>query len=83
MLNLFPLRDFEFKLNEATPEIWEQLKNKTEIRSSLVTVKTTKPFIGQVEKDKFKVITSTIALGALCIFEGEFNGLHGSIVLTP
>jgi len=78
-MKLFPWKKYEVKLVKENPDIWNKLKNETQISNSLVTVITKKAFIGKVGNGNFRIISSVIGKGAFCVFEGKFDGETGSI----
>jgi hypothetical protein len=77
----FPSKIFCAKLSVNDPSVWTHLQECTELRDSLVTVRTDKTFIGQVRPGQFNLISSRIGLGAFCTLEGRFTSsdLSGTI----
>ncbi|MOA24251.1 hypothetical protein D3C78_1449240 [compost metagenome] len=52
---------------------------RTEISESLVSKRTEKSFIGAISENEFRVITSEIGIGALCVLSGNVNNQIGQI----
>ncbi len=77
MFRLFPERNYSARLAPNEPAAWERLRTNTELRDTLITVRTSKAFIGQVRPGTFKLISSEIGRGAICTMEGQF-GQDGS-----
>jgi len=57
----------------------EELKRNTDITDSLFSARTIKEFRGQVDESEFKIISSEIGRGAVCVFTGKFEGTRGLI----
>lgn len=57
----------------------ENLKLNTENTDSLTSDWTEKAFRGQVDDHGFKLISSEIGRGAVCVLIGDFNGKSGEI----
>ena len=67
---------FELKSRLTPSEINQRLTNRTLIKKVLGTQPTDKDFIGQIEKDTFRVIDATffpIPYGGACIINGVIN----------
>ena len=56
-----------------------ELKRNTDITNSLISNWTKKEFRGQVNEQGFKIISSEIGRGAVCVFIGKFKGINGLI----
>lgn len=78
MIRLFPSKTYSVRLVANDSSVWVRLREDTELQDSLVTVLTSKTFIGQIRPGQFKLISSRIGRGAFCTFEGMFNALDGS-----
>ncbi len=78
MISLFPSKTFNVRLSSNDPSAWTRLRESTELRDSLVSVRTSKTFIGQVRASYFKLISSRIGHGAFCTLEGKFTTSGGS-----
>lgn len=57
----------------------DELRRNTKLTGTLVSLSTDKEFIGQVNDSGFKIISSEIGRGAVCIFIGEFQGSLGTL----
>lgn len=72
--NIFPNETSKFKSEFELEEIKEILKENTFNGSLSSTAHTTeKMFIGSIEEDKFKIISSSNSTSMFCVFEGQFN----------
>jgi len=78
-MKLFPSKTFNVELRENHSIVIARLERKTDITDSLVSARTDKEFRGQVKRNKFKLISSEIGYGALCILIGQFDGKLGKI----
>ena len=67
------------KLSDDRATTLNELKRHTNLTDKLVSVYTDKEFIGQVDDCGFKIISSEIGRGAVCIFIGEFQDAIGTI----
>lgn len=57
----------------------DALRSNTELTDRLVSNYTHKEFIGQVDDSGFKIISSEIGRGAVCVFVGHFQDSTGEI----
>ncbi|KAA1239368.1 hypothetical protein [Aquimarina sp. RZ0] len=78
-MKLFPKRNFIAELSGSSSEAMAELKRNTDITDSLVSDWTKKAFRGQVNKSEFKIISSEIGRGAVCVLNGKFEGKIGEI----
>lgn len=78
MIRVFPTRTFAARLVSNDPSAWTRLRENTDLRDSLISVRTNKTFIGQVRTGYFKLISSHIGRGAFCTLEGRFTAADGS-----
>ncbi len=78
-MNLFPIKVFSVELKEDAQSALAELRRNTEITNNLVSTWTDKAFRGQVGDKKFKVISSEVGRGAICVFNGVFEGNKGII----
>lgn len=78
MIRFFPAKTYSARLSSTEPAAWERLRQHTELREVLSSVRTSKTFIGRVRPGHFKLITSTIGRGAFCTMEGDFQAADGS-----
>lgn len=68
-MKLFPSNDLNILISGETDDFFKRLESLTEKSSKLITIETQKPFIGQVNDKGFKIISSTVGVGALAVFE--------------
>lgn len=80
-MNLFPTRVYTIELIEDSSIALNQIRQNTKLVDSFVSEITDKAFIGQVQENTFKVISSAKGYGAFCIITGEFQGKEGLIKL--
>ncbi|NOU59612.1 hypothetical protein [Marinifilum caeruleilacunae] len=78
-MKLFPTKYFKAELRSDYSISMENLISNTDITESLTSDWTKKAFRGQVNEKGFKIISSRIGLGAICILTGKFNGNIGEI----
>jgi len=72
-MKLFPKKDFIAELNENSSIAMTELKRNTDITNSLVSDWTKKAFRGEVSENGFKIISSEIGRGAVCVLIGKFD----------
>ena len=70
---LFPTYDYKFNLLDNENDSIERLGRKTEHSDKLVSKMTDKSFIGKVENNKFKIITSEVGRGAVWVMDGSIS----------
>ncbi|MBU2996428.1 hypothetical protein KO500_08275 [Cellulophaga baltica] len=78
-MKLFPKRNFTAELSEINSIAMGELKRNTDITDSLISDWTKKAFRGQVNENGFKIISSEIGHGAICVLNGKFDGKTGEI----
>ena len=78
-MKLFPAKNFKVELISDYSISMENLKSNTDITDSLTSDWTKKAFRGQVNENGFKIISSEIGRGAVCVFIGKFNKNTGEI----
>ena len=78
MIRVFPSKTFTARLVSNDPSAWTRLRENTELRDSLISVRTNKTFVGQVSTGYFKLISSRIGRGAFCMLEGRFAAPDGT-----
>lgn len=78
-MKLFPTKSFQVELTNDCSISIENLKSNTDLTDSLTSSPTNKAFRGQITDRRFKVISSEIGRGALCVLTGEFDGKTGQI----
>ena len=72
-MKIFPSKDLKFKLLDSKEESIERLKRRTEISEKLTSSITDKSFRGILKDDEFKIISSEIGKGALCVMTGKID----------
>ena len=78
-MKMFPTKKFTAELTENSAVAMAELKRNTDITDTLVSDYTKKEFRGQVNENEFKVISSEIGRGAICVLNGKFDGKTGEI----
>lgn len=78
-MKLFPVRYLYVELEENYSRVCELLKQETDTTVNLATTWTNKKFRGNVTEQGFKLISSEIGRGAVCIFLGNFQNNSGTI----
>lgn len=73
MLQIFPNKELSFTLSQTPEKSISLLKSRTLLKNSLVSVKTDKTFIGSIDNNTFKLISSKIGTGAFCVLEGSIT----------
>lgn len=80
-MEIFPIKNYRFKLIDSKIETIERLKRRTEFSENLSSTFTDKSFRGIISNDEFKIISSTIGQGALWVISGKINNEEGEIKL--
>jgi hypothetical protein len=78
-MNIFPIKKKDFKLIGNQPETISRLERRTKNSQRLTSQYTDKSFIGNVDGNKFKIISSSIGKGAFCVMKGEINSKNGHV----
>jgi hypothetical protein len=78
-MKLFPDKRITVELRNDRAATLNELKRNTKLSDKLVSDYTNKQFIGQVDDSGFKIISSEIGRGAVCVFIGEFQDSLGEI----
>ena len=78
-MKLFPTKNFMAELRSDYSISMQNLKSSTDITDSLTSDWTKKEFRGQVNEKGFKLISSEIGRGAVCVLIGKFDGKTGEI----
>lgn len=78
-MKIFPTNNYEFELINESSDALSELEKNTLITDSLVSEWTKKAFIGQVNKNGFKVISSKSGRGAFCVLEGKLESKKGTL----
>ena len=74
-MNFFPTKKYTFSLIDTDDKSIERLKRRTYNSDSLISKTTDKSFIGIINVNDFKVISSERGIGAFCILDGEIKKL--------
>jgi hypothetical protein len=72
-MEIFPKKEFKFKILDSNKETIERLKRRTEHSEKMTSNFTDKSFRGIVDGDEFKIISSEIGKGALCVMIGKID----------
>jgi len=78
-MKLFPTKCYAAELREDYRIAMLELTQNTDKTNSLVSDWTKKSFRGQVNEKGFKLISSEIGRGAVCVLIGDFKGKNGRI----
>ncbi len=78
-MKLFPTRHLNLELEHEYSRSYELLKQETDPTENLVSSSTNKKFRGIVTEQGFKLISSEIGRGAICVFIGNFNKNSGTL----
>lgn len=78
-MKIFPRNNYEFELTKESSDALSQLEKNTLITESLVSEWTKKVFIGQVNNNRFKIISSKPGYGAFCVLEGNLESKKGTL----
>ena len=78
-MKIYSSSSYNLKLIDGDNESLERLVRRTEISESLVSKRTEKSFIGTILGNEFRIITSEIGIGALCVLSGNVNNQIGQI----
>jgi hypothetical protein len=78
-MKLFPHKKITVELQHDTLTTLSDLRRHTKLTETLVSSYTDKDFIGQVNDRGFKIISSEIGRGAVCVFLGDFQHSSGTI----
>ena len=76
-MKIFPTNTYEFELTKESSYALSELEENTLITKSIVSEWTDKKFIGQVNENGFKIISSKSGRGAFCILEGNLKSKKG------
>jgi hypothetical protein len=64
---------YNFESDLRLSELNEKLSSRTLAKDFLIMEKTNKDFIGQVQGNKFSIISSWFPLGSACVIKGEIK----------
>ena len=80
-MKYFPSNFYEFGLIDDQDKTIERLKRRTLISNNLFSQTTEKSFIGKVNENRFKIISSDIGKGAFCSLNGKLNNKSGEVLV--
>lgn len=80
-MKLFPSSAYTFKLYGDEKEAIDRLKRRTEPSESLSSQRTEKSFLGKINGNSFKIISSEIGRGAFCVLSGKIENNVGTLKL--
>lgn len=72
-MKIFPTSHYTFKLYGDKKESIERLKRRTEPSESFSSQRTEKSFLGKIDGNSFKIISSEIGRGAFCVMSGKIE----------
>lgn len=78
-MELFPKKELKFKLLDSKEETIERLERRTEFSEKMTSNFTDKSFRGIVKDGEFKIISSEIGKGALCVMTGKIDNENGYV----
>jgi hypothetical protein len=78
-MKLFPSKNIVVELRDDRTTTLNELRRITKLSEKLVSTHTSKEFIGQVHDGGFKIISSEVGRGAVCVFIGEFQDSIGNV----
>lgn len=81
-MKIFPTKELQFKLIDSQEKALDRLKRRTEKSRNLTSDYTDKSFRGIINGNSFKIISSSIGKGALCVLTGTINTESGSLTVT-
>ena len=78
-MKLFPNKNIVVELRNDRATTLNELRRNTKLTDTLISDYTDKGFIGKVDDSEFKIISSGIGHGAVCVFIGELQDSLGTI----
>ncbi|AXB57295.1 hypothetical protein [Flavobacterium fluviale] len=78
-MKILPTSNYNFKILGEPTESLERLKRRTQISENLISKMTDKSFIGTINNNKFRIISSEIGKGSFCVLNGEITNKHGIV----
>jgi hypothetical protein len=78
-MKLFPSKNIVVELRDDRTTTLSELRRNTKLCEKLVSAHTSKEFIGQVDDCGFKIISSEIGRGGVCVFIGELQASTGNV----
>ena len=78
-MKLFPNKNYTIELRDDRKVTLDKLRRITELKDNIVSSHTDKEFIGQISDSGFKIISSEIGRGSICVFIGELQDSFGNL----
>jgi len=78
-MKIFPTKELAFKLNGKQSETLNRLERRTEKSEELKSKFTDKSFIGKINGNDFKIISSAYGKGALSVMSGKIDSEKGHV----
>jgi len=78
-MKLFPDKNLTVALTFDRATSLNKLRDNTKLTETLVSGFTDREFIGQINDSGFKIISSEIGRGAVCVFTGELQDSIGTV----
>ena|SRR5690606_5048444 len=78
-MNFFPTKKYTFSLIDTDEKSIERLKRRTYESNTLISKTTDKSFIGTINEDSFRIVSSERGTGALCVLDGTIKNQKGRI----
>ncbi len=80
-MKIFPTKEIKFRLIDNQEDTLERLKRRTEYSKNFTSSYTDKSFRGIIKNNTFKIISSEIGKGALCVMSGKIENKNGFVNL--
>lgn len=78
-MKIFPKNNYKFKLIDEDSETLERLNRRTEFSHSLISMSTDKSFIGRINNNNFRIISSEVGFGAFSVLSGSIKDKEGEV----
>lgn len=78
-MKIFPKNSYKFKIIGEDLETLERLNRRTEFSDNLISINTSKSFIGKINKNNFRIISSQVGFGAFCVLNGFIKDKNGEV----
>lgn len=78
-MKIFPASNYSFKLIGEQTESLDRLKRRTHISENLSSKITDKSFLGIINNNTFRIISSEIGKGAFCVLSGQITNTNGTV----
>lgn len=80
-MKVFPSNKYHFKLIDDDSVTLERLTRRIEKSERLISKRTEKSFIGLINGNEFRLISSETGKGALCVLNGKIKNQEGTAVV--